>query len=502
MVWGHRVVLAAACVVCAGTVAAWSCSPFTEQGTAADAADGGAATIARNFSVSVDWPTMGELDPRTDKRVGKMRVTVTDSVDASHTQVIEPPAVQDGPLAISSFTTAALVDVTVELRGFDDRLIGYGERRRWDVGANAVVPVAVRKRLLYVTFDDRNDGELHVLDMAPLALAEPGIAELQTAAPLESLHGPVSIAMSRGGLRVVQAGTKRLSDGGAGDGTLDVLETGSHARKSIPLPFWPKLVVVVDDDRTALVVPSVANGAPPATTFARVDLDTSAVTQIATGVQGGSLGAAALATSPDRSLVAVVAMQHAMTETPFLLVYDVAKSSVLLVNLALEEARGVGFTTDGKSIVVAGHVKAGDWGSGMLLFLDAHAPGQPTRTIPLLAGKTKPVGLFIHPDGIHAWVTNETKYPAPTCCDEMRNIDLVNGVETLSAPRSAFEIASAVRLPYAPNRVIAGQTDNGNDMNGTFVDITNGGALPTPITFQQEHSLGSANMVTPFGGQL
>ena len=498
--WLHRVVLAATCLVCTATAATSSCSPFTAD---AGTADGGpaAVAVARDFTIAIDWPTNVDLDPRTDKRGGKMRVTVTDAADSSRTQVIDPPSVQDGPFTISKLVTTNLVDVVVELRGFDDRLLGYGERRRWAVDANSVVPVAVRKRLLYVTSDDRNDGELRVLDMAPLALAEPGIVELQGTA-LESLHGPVSIAVTSSGLRVVQGGTKRLADGGAGDGALEVLETSSHTAKTIALPFWPERVAVLDDDRTVLVAPSADTGGPQATTFARVDLDTAAVTQIATGVQGGSLATNALATSPDRKLVAVVATQHATMDTPFLIVYDVAKGSVLLVNLALEDARGVGFTTDGKSIVVAGHVNAGDWGSGMLLFLDASAPGQPTRTISLLATKTKPNGLFIHPDGVHAWVTNETKYPMPTCCDEMRLVDLVQGVEVLSTPQSAFEIASAVRLPYAPNRVIAGQTDNGNDVNGSFVDITNGGALPTKITFQPEGSLGSANLVTPFGHRL
>lgn len=245
--WLHRVVLAAICLVCTGTAVTSSCSPFSADQT------GGSVAVARDFTINVDWPTNADLDPRTDKRIGKMRVTVTDATDSSRTQVIDPPSVQDGPFAISKLLTTNLVDVVVELRGFDDRLLGYGERRRWAVDANSVVPVVVRKRLLYVTFDDRNDGELHVLDMAPPALAEPGIGELQ-GAPLESLHGPVSIAVTNSGLRVVQGGTQRLADGGAGEGSLRVLETSSHNAKTIALPFWPERIVALDDDRTVLEI--------------------------------------------------------------------------------------------------------------------------------------------------------------------------------------------------------------------------------------------------------
>jgi hypothetical protein len=140
--------------------------------------------------------------------------------------------------------------------------------------------------------------------------------------------------------------------------------------------------------------------------------------------------------------------------------------------------------------------------TGVLTLVDAKTLS-PTTTMRMQMGTTKPWRLLLHPDGRNAYVDLEN--------GDMRIFDLTQGAEVFAAgygpngPAAgpAFEIESALRFPYAPNRVIGGQSDNGNNVNGDFVDISMGGQMPAKITLSANGDVGSiTDMATPFGQRL
>ena len=223
--------------------AASGCGSFGEAAPTAPAtpSDGGAgdATLEparpRNVVVAPGWPALPALDPGTDPRLTTTVVTVTDAADASHKVERPFPPTDKGPYAFPDFVTSNVVDVTVELREPSGRILGYGERRRWNLAASETVPVAPRKRLLYFTSGDRGDGQLRMLDLAPASKAEPGMEELAQPA-LPSLASPSGLYTTSDGLLLVQVGRARLGDGGAGAAQLSVFETGTHALSKTLVP--------------------------------------------------------------------------------------------------------------------------------------------------------------------------------------------------------------------------------------------------------------------------
>ena len=62
------------------------------------------------------------------------------------------------------------------------------------------------------------------------------------------------------------------------------------------------------------------------------------------------------------------------------------------------------------------------------------------------------------------------------------------------------ELTRAVRLPYGPHRVIAGQTDNGNNVHQAFVELLPNTPTPMTISFTKFDDIGSIDgLATPFG---
>ena len=495
---------------------AWSCAKPYDAAveSSPDAAlEGDVAAESpkpRDFRVELGWPTVLALDPSRDPRATKMRVVVTDAADPSHKVEKNLASIETGPFDFPQFNTSSLIDVTVEIRGLDDRLLGYGERRRWNLAASATVPVAARQRLLYFTSLDRDDGQLRALGLSPSAMPEPAMDE-PTLPPLSSLAEPSALYMTKDGLLLVQAGRTRSGGGGAGSGAISVIETASHVgSKTIAVSFVPAKVAPLGDGHQLLAAPRAESRV---TAFALVDVDSGASTDLASGLAGGSIDVSSMAASPDGTRAAAVgSYSQTIQSKPYVFFYDVGSGKVTSRDLssALEIARGVRFTPDGKSLVVAGASAATDWGTGALLVFDVGPLGlssTPTKTIMLAANKTRPSTLILHPNGKHAYVGHEVKYAAPTCCGEMRIIDLDSGSEVytggLGAAGPDFDVISAVRLPYAPYRVFGGQSDQGNNVHGPVVEITLGGAAPVAVNVMATGDIGTiGDMATPFGTRL
>lgn len=476
--------------------AAASCSKFGAEGSgpsdggADGAVDDAGPQIARDLSVVIDWPT-GELDPYSDARARDLFVTVVDATDASKTQTQKLDKTR-GPVAFPGFVSSRLVDVTVEVRGADDRLLSFGVRRAWDVGAQLAIPVAVRQRLLYFASFDRGagpGGELRVLGLTP---ADPEPAMKESLPELASLRLPTGLYLSRDALLLVETGTHSAGD--AGIGTVRIFATATHQTlRDVPLPFSPAALAPLGDGHRAVVAPA---GSSQFAGVAVADLDTNAVDILPIG-SGGWIDAPDAAASPAGDLVAIAGGHASSAKTDATLwLVDAAKSlSTIDLSNDLDTATGVRFTPDGKTIVVAGKLA----GNGKLVTIDAFA-----RTI---AGRlpigVRPASILMHPDGKHLFVDTED--------DGTAILDLGTGSSVFKSPYSPdggleFEVVSGVSMPYPPFRIIGGQSDTGNNWQNPlsdFVDMSDGGAAPVFVPLQKNGDIGTAGWVsTPFGQPL
>ena len=513
-------VLAVAALVTAASLltAGSGCASFGEAGS--PASDGGAGDVAvepprpRTVVVEAGWPSVATLDPSGDLRLTKIVVTVVDATDASRRVVKTASATEKGPYSFVDFNTSNLVDVTIELGEGSGRLLGYGERRRWSLATSDTVPVAARKRLLYFASGDRGDGQLRMFDLASASKAEPGMVELDAPA-LPSLAKPSALYVTTDGLLLVQAGQAPVAGGGGAGGAaqLSVIETGTHRlSKTISLASAFAAALPLGDGHRLLGAPAAS---AKKTTFAIVDIDTMAVTELPTGLQGGALSISAMATSPDGAHVAAVGSYDdgKNGEAPYAFIYDVGSPSANSTALAslVDVARGVRFMPDGKTVVVAGAKSDGEWATGALLFFDATggALTQPTRSIALAARLTRAASLIIDPAGKSAYVGNEARYYGAdqSCCGDLRVIDLASGQEaalfSYGADGPELELTEAIRLPYAPRRVLAGQSDNGNNVHGAVVELLQDSPRPVAVDYDQSQDIGSLDAIaTPFGSRL
>ena len=490
------------------------CGTFGEaEEPSAEGGEGGDAIVAsepprpRSFVVAPGWPTVAKLDPTTDLRLAKILVTVTDAADATRTVQKSFGATEKGPYAFADFNTTNLVDVTIELDEGSGRILGYGERRRWNLATSETVPVATRKRLLYFTSGDRDGGQLRLFDLAPAAAAEPAMAEPADSS-LPSLKAPSALYVTTDGLLLVQAG-QMGSDTGAAQ--VAVFETGTHLlSKTIPLKYPLASAVPLGDGHRFLGGPS---GDATKTSFALVDIDTAATIELPSGLQGGAVSVSAMATSPDGTrVVAVGSYSDGKTDVPYVFTHDVGSPRVTSTDLSslLEVARGARFMPDGRTFVVAGAKKEGEWATGALLLfgVTSGALAPPTRRIDLAAGLSRTSSLIIDPAGTYAYVGNETRYTSPgSCCGDLRVIDLASGKEaalfTYGASGPEFELTDAVRLPYGAHRVIAGQSDNGNNVHGPLVELLPSSPSPVAISYTADGDIGSMSAIaTPFATKL
>jgi hypothetical protein len=229
---------------------------------------------------------------------------------------------------------------------------------------------------------------------------------------------------------------------------------------------------------------------------------------------GGAISIAAMATSPDGAHVAAVgAYAGGANDVPYLFTYDVGAGAVNNKPLGalVDVARGVRFMPDGKTLVVAGAKNDATWATGSLLLFDVTSGplAQPKSVIVLAAGVTRPSSLVIDPAGKYAHVGNEPRYYGTnqSCCGEPRIIDLTTGQEAavfmFGASGPEFELTEAIRVPYGARRVIAGQSDNGNNVHGPFVELVPNSPAPVTISTTSSSDIGSIDgLATPFGSRL
>ena len=236
-----------------------------------------------------------------------------------------------------------------------------------------------------------------------------------------------------------------------------------------------------------------------------VDILASSSTPVVTGLAGGSLDITSAAASPDGKRAIAVGTYTASTKTKaYAFSYAAGASQATAVDLSalLDEAGGVRFLPDGKRAIVAGFKRTGAIPTGILLVFDPLLGASPEQI--RLAASTQPSSLLIHPNGKHAYVSNRTQY-SPPCCGQLRIVALETKAEVYASGffdpgGPEFQLNAAVRLPYAPFRVLAGQSDNGNNRHGPVVELGAGGMAPTKVEVMGNDDIGSIDaLATPFG---
>lgn len=497
-----------------------ACEPFTTGAAATSAVndggvgegsegdDAGVQLVPRDVRIIVDWPTVGTLDPRTDPRIREIRVNVGPTTSQTFA------AGNSGPYAVAGALVPAngVVNVAIEIKGGDppERLIGFGARRKFQLDADGNIPVAVRKRIVYVTSRDRSPnsgGELRALEGAPAGSQEPSMSEPSSYPALTTLREPSALWITSDGLQLVQGGQQNASVAGA----IAMFATGSHARDPayIPLQNVPIAISPLGEDGYEAVV---AYEELNRTSFDLVDLRQRTVTPLSTGIVGGefSFSSAAPSSLDGRAAIVFTHRSATTTEKPYLVTVHPKTRQATLVALDPHMAgvRAVRFSADGKSIIVAGYRDAASWSTGVLAIFDAADPTTPpTKTLTFAPGMSRPTSLLIFGDGKSAFVSNETSYGMPVCCNEPRIIDLESGAETwtgqITSNGPSHELLTGLRFPYAPFRVIGGQSDNGNNTNGAMVELKAPNVAPAHLTIDGGRDFGSIHgLASPFATQL
>lgn len=448
-----------------GAFTATDPTPKADGGTS----DGG-VVAARRIKVDLEWPSAADLDPRSLGDFTSFDLELFDG-DTSVVRVPVPLTELGKTIDLGERTTGGRVRVVASgVQG--NRLVAYGERRDVDLALSPTVPVAVRRRLFYFTSSDRDTGQLRVVDMAPADLAEPGTKELPVALP--SLRDPNGLVATSDGKWVVQSG----SDPTGKIGQLAVLSTSDHARQVVALDFAPAGLAPTDGGRRVLVAPAAG------TAFGVLDPVSRAVTKIYSDFQGGKLWVADLAVHPDRNRVAMIAdYDTGTTTTHHVLVFDGTKVEGKTLG---DEASGIRWTRDGGSLVVS--LRSGD-----VSIRSADGATERTRIPKAAADPT--VGVVVHPTSPYAYVSGEGR---------LRVYDLVAGKKVFESGADGrgpeFQLTSMVRLPYPPRRVIAGQSDPGNNWSQTrIVEIPEGQIAPRKVELQSWNGadVGSVSSISP-----
>lgn len=463
---------ALAALVVAGVIVGCGAFTATDPPASADAGGGdGAPSVPRRLAVQLEWPASSGLDPRSLGAFTSFDLELFDG-DTSVVKVPVPITDLGKPIDLGERTTGPRVRVTASgVQG--NRLVAYGERRDVDVAASATIAVAVRRRLLYFTSSDRDNGQLRVVDMAPTSLAEPATKELSE--PLPSLKDPSGLVATSDGKWVVQSGLETTG----GTGQLAVLSTSDHARQIAPLDFEPAGVAPIDGGRRILVAPGSG------TAFGIFDPTSLSVTKLYASFQGGKVSVGDLAPHRDRKRVAMTAAFDPGTgsRTHHLILFDGTKLETRDLG---EEAAGVRWTRDGDGLVVA-------FRSGDLSVRSADGGSERKRIAK--AASDRVVGLVLHPAAPYAYVS---------CEGRLRIYDLDAGTSPYTSGGDGrgpeFQLTSLARLPYPPYRLLAGQSDPGNNWTqARVVELADGPSAPKKIELQSWNSqdVGSVSSITP-----
>ena len=151
-----------------------------------------------------------------------------------------------------------------------------------------------------------------------------------------------------------------------------------------------------------------------------------------------------------------------------------------------DEPSGVRWARDGGSLVVS--LRSGDVSI-------RSADGATERARIPKAASDNTVGVLVHPTSPYAYVSGEGK---------LRVYDLVAGKIVFESGGDVrgpeFQLTSMARLPYAPRRVLAGQSDPGNNWTqARLVEIPDGQIAPAKIELRSWNNLdvGSVSSIAP-----
>jgi hypothetical protein len=491
-----------------GIIAA--CGSFQGSDAAGDgglegSVDGGPGTVpvTTDVTVTVEWPAVLELDPYRDSHATKLAVVLSDATDpkVTRTQSLSPMA--PGPYVFKSFASSGNVVATVQISGADDRLIGFGKRTA-DVHASPQVKVLARRRLLYFNSPDRDDGQLRAFDMANNGVPEGQLVEWPHTLPA-SLRNPSALRITEDGALVAQLGEQPM-----GTAMLSVVSTATHQATTIPLPHLSSQMIALDG-HAMLAFPAAA---AMTTVLTRVDLDTRIATDVASSsFKGGVLDVRDAAKSPDGRTGAIVGSygdSSGNNSRELLATVDLrtATLSELPLSPVPTGLGGVRFSPDGKSLLLSIY-RDGPTGQIISVDLTSHVA---TSLVTAAPNKSQLTSLILGPSGQFAFSSAATlSLKGSNCCDGLHVFDLrpMTHAEIFTAAQTpggpAFDVSSAVVLPYAPYTVIGGQSDGGNNVNVTdFVDLsTPSSAAPPKIQIQMAADIGSVDsLLTPFGTQL
>jgi hypothetical protein len=487
-------------VAIATVVVAWGCDSFDEGDVAPDDAgfvpDGGrdagsSGTVdgapvdaaPRDVTITPGWPDDGTLDPAKDPRLDSIRVTITDAADAARTAKIDAKSSELGPYTFSKFASSPLVDVVIELFAGDGRLLGYGEARRVDIASATTITVTVRKRLLYAALGDGVNQRVVAYDLAP-----------QTAEPSFAVPAIEVVTMPYAGAVAVSPDGKFLSIAhkpAGGGGGVAVYSTSNHqSQYVVAIPFAPWRMVPVGAGPDVLVLPGSSSNTAA---LARVNVVTREVKAVKSGFLGGSIVVeGAVVTADGRK--AYLAANH--LASPF----GVSKAYLCEIDLVANDAKdpvvitemstvsSLRFSHDEDELFVVGTAVSG---GGIVMTFDLNRATPTTQAGPL---GTNAISIFVHPEGRRVFVSTDGPFHVYNEVWSQVSMHPIDG-------GPVYQLASAVRLPYAPFRVLAGQTNAGNDTNGSIVELTADGDAPASVLPVTDVNGTLFSLATPFGKQ-
>jgi hypothetical protein len=288
-----------------------------------------------------------------------------------------------------------------------------------------------------------------------------------------------------------------------------VLDTSSHMSvRNIVIPFPPSRMVAIGDGREVLALPGKFASTAQ---LARVNLDTGDVKSAESGLQGGALYVESAATSFDGKKVVAAANYKKSpvdaTTTPYLIEYDVtagkANAPVMVTDVTAVTA--VRPRADGGEIFALGWTGTDPSNaSGKVLTFDG-ARGTQTLVADLLT-YSLPTTLVVHPKGHRAYVSTALQYTGngPVGGTFFAFDETWSGVGTFASSGSvlAYQVLSALRLPYAPFRVLAAMSDDGNTNNGSIVELLDDNSDPQPLLPKVDLGSSLQAIASPFAQPL
>lgn len=486
--------------------------------------DGGPVTFR------FDVPSVEVLDPFLDPRAlgGTLALRIMDLADPTRTAAASFPLDAGEPGKMEEIPYGEAMDVVAEVRGPDGTVLGHGEVRSTRVGADDVVSIPMRKRLVYAA--DRgwpqsslgdDDAALHVIDLSGTTEVERDGEAVHLATRLDALRDvqrPDDAYLTRDGRVLVVAGLALDADPGAAavEGRVFLFDTGSHEQEEpalvVPEPLGE--LVPLGDGRRALGLP-----AEESNVVYLVDLDDpegAAVTPVPLAVPGAPAGIGVTLSGGDATPAGDVVFLAARVRAPGASVL----SGVLRVDIpsaaaggtprfsfsaaaAFDDARDVRVVDD-RVYLLGATARDGGFADS---FIEVRGLDLAEERAPFALPRddTNAVDLLVHPGGAGLIVGLDRLFdgggPRNGCCAGALVVDLEGSV-TFGPTDVSFAAEVAARAPDGTG--VAGMTHLGNNQGGelafTGQDLEQlGPYLDIDAPFYLDHVAGIA---IPFGERL